>query len=130
MTDTNDSLNPDLPDLLQRDQERLPAVDVRPVGPVLTQELPAPRAYSRYVSLTNNPDLIEVIPADPRRKYITIITTAAIFVGHDKLSVVNGIAGRLPANRDLTLWTSEPIYMLAAGAGAVDVGYWIGSWAD
>lgn len=128
--DTNDSLNPELPELLQRDQDRYPAVDVRTIGAVRTQEMPATSSYSRYVQLTNNPDTMEIVPADPRRKYITIVVTAAIFIGHDKLSVVQGTAGRLPANRDVTLYTTAPIYMRSDGAGPVDVGYWVGSWAD
>lgn len=128
---SDDAVNPELPDLLQQDQEALPAVEVRHRGPIQAQNLPARDGYSRTVSVTNNPDSLETIPADPRRSYITFyITGSPCYIGHDKQAVLSGIAGILPVQRDLTLNTAAPIYILCTNAGPAAVSYWVGQWAD
>lgn len=129
--DTNDAVNPELSELLQRESDRLPAVDVRPVGPVQVQNLPAKYGYSRKVAVTNVVDSIEIIPEDPRRAYITFMVTGSpVLIGHDKQSVINGTAAELPTQRDLTLCTSAPIYIICTNAGPATVNYWVGQWAD
>lgn len=128
---SDDAVNPELDELLQRDQETLPAVDVRHRGPIQAQVLPARTGYSRTVNVTNVADTIEIIPEDPRRAYITFyVTGSPVFIGHDKQAVLSGIAGILPVQRDLTLYATAPIYILCTNAGPAAVSYWVGQWAD
>jgi hypothetical protein len=124
-------MNPELGELLQQDSAALPAVDVRHRGPIQAQILPARDGYSRTVSVTNVADSLEIIPADPRRAYVTFyLTGSPCYIGHDKQAVLSGIAGILPVQRDLTLYSTAPIYILCTNAGPAAVSYWVGQWAD
>lgn len=128
---SDDAVNPDLSELLQEDQETLPAVDVRHRGPVQAHVLPARDGYSRSVSVTNVADSLEIIPADPRRAYVTFLVTGTpVYLGHDKQAVLSGVAGILPIGTALTLRATAPVYILATTAGPAVVSYWVGQWAD
>lgn len=128
---TDDAVNPDLAELRQDDQEELPAVAVRQRGPIQAQVLPARGGYSRTVDVTNNAASLEIIPEDLRRAYITFyVTGSPVYIGHDKQAVLSGIAAILPTQRDLTLYTTAPIYILCTNAGPAAVSYWVGQWAD
>lgn len=128
---SDDAVNPELPDLLQEDASALPAVKVKHAGPVQAQAVPSKYGYSRTVNVTNVADSLEIIPEDPRRSYITFYATGSpVYIGHSKQDVLSGVAGILPTQRDLTLYTSAPIYILCTNVGPAAVSYWTGQWAD
>lgn len=135
--DTNDSINPDIEDLHQEDQESWPGepvVPVRQVGPALTHELPARVAHSRTVNVTeaSDPALLEIIASeDLRRKFFFVIVTGQpCHVGFEKQDVASGVAGILPVGVLLPLPTSASVYVRAAAVGTAVVSYWVGNWAD
>ena len=131
--DTNDSINPELPELEQEEDQALPAVDVRHVGPVKMHRLPARIAYSRNVNVVASSDpvtLENIASEDLRRSYIKVVCTGnPIFIGHTKQDVADGVAAILPINTLIELPTSAPVWVRGSGGAAV-VSYWIGNWAD
>lgn len=132
--DTNDSINPDVPELLQEEQDAVPHAMVKHVGPIEAHPLPARVAHSRTIRVTDssNPANLEIIASeDHRRQYVTVICTEqAIHIGHDKQMVADGTAGILPPEISLTLPTSAPIWVRSFDPAGAQVSYWIGQWAD
>lgn len=130
--DTNNSINPDLEELLQEDAGHQPVVPVRQMGPAPVQTLAARHAYSGSVNVTETTNPPECIASeDLRRRYITIVCTGVpVFVGHEKQDVINGRAAILPINTPLTLPTTAQVWVRSAAVGAAVVSYWVGNWAD
>jgi hypothetical protein len=132
--DTGDAVNPDMPGLLQEDEAAVPAVDVRPVGPIRTHVLPARVAHSRNISVTEdpNPAMLEIIASeDLRRQYLAVIVSGQpVIIGHDRHQVAEGVAGILPVGIMLYLHTAAPVFVRSATAGTAIVSYWTGQWAD
>lgn len=129
--DTNDSINPDVEDLLQEDGQGEPVVPVRHVGPVRVHQLPARMAHSGTINVSDVSDRAEDLAEDFRRSYITIICTGQpVFVGHEKRAVQTGVAGILPINVPLTLHTSAALYFRSTNVAGSVVSYWAGNWAD
>lgn len=117
--DTNDSINPEIDDLLQDDGAKDPAVDVRVIGSMRTHKLPARVAHTRNltISASTDPALLEhVANEDLRREYLFVsVTGQPVFIGHDKQMVADGTSGILPVGSVLALPTSEPAWARAAG---------------
>jgi hypothetical protein len=132
--DTNDSVNPDVEDLLQEDQGGSPHALVRHVGPINAHVLPARLAHSRSIRVTDSasPANLEIIASeDQRRQYVAIICTEqAIFVGHDKQMVADGLSGILPPGIPLYLPTTAEIWVRSFDPAGSQVSYWVGQWAD
>lgn len=132
--DQDDSMNPDVEDLLQEDQDHDPHALVRHVGPIQAHVLPARVAYSRSINVTDSADQtnLEIVGSDdPRRLYVAILCTGnPVFVGHDKTTVATGVAGILPINMVLYLPTTALIYVRSTNVAGSVVSYWVGQWAD
>lgn len=128
MTDETD---PEIETLQQEYPETpaaLPPVAVRMDGPTTTHELPARDADGRALATTTT-DVTEVASFDLRRKYLTIVGTEDLYVGHSKQLVSQGEAGQLPAGVPLSLPTSAPVFVRSITVAGY-VSYWAGSWAD
>jgi len=135
--DTNDSINPDLDELLQQEQDHNVRVPVQIDHAVRVHELPSLVAHSRNLNVAGaaagvNPDLVESIgPEDPRRKWMFILVeTNPVFIGFDKQNVADGVSGRLPVGVVLPLPAAAPIFVRSTAAGGSIVSYWAGAWAD
>lgn len=129
--DTNDSMNPDLDDLLQRQQDGELHAPVKVIGPVRTTRLPARLGFSRSLAINNAAGLCEGIAADPRRAYFIIYCTdQPIYLGHSKQSVLDGSAAILDTFFVLELATSDEIWIRGTNAAVSNVHYFLGQWAD
>jgi len=129
--DTNDSMNPGVPELLQEDQDHELSAPVRVLGSVRTHELPARIGFSRQVFVNSTTIPPESLPADPRRKYVVIYCrTHGIFLGHDKQMVIDGTAAFLDSFVTLRLDTSDQLWFRGDNAANTEVNYWVGQWAD
>jgi hypothetical protein len=121
-------------DVIQQDYDEGPnplagiTVPVRLDGPSTVHELPARTANSRFVN-TDPAAVIEVLPADLRRKYATLLCTQPVWIGHDKRLTDAGEVGQIPAGVPVTLPTSAPIYCKAVTVTGV-LSWWAGYWSE
>lgn len=135
--DTNDSLNPDVDDLLQEEQDGALHAPVKVLGSVRVHELPARVAHSRSLNVAGaagsvDPSLVEQIGnEDLRRKWLFVVAaTNPVFIGFDKQNVADGISGLLPVGVVLPLPAAAPIFVRSNNAAGSIVSYWAGNWAD
>ena len=121
-------------DVVQQEYQDTPnplaniTVPVRLDGPATVHELPARNANSRYVN-TDPANLIEVLPFDLRRKYVVLLCTQLVYIGHDKALTDRGEVGQLPIGVPITLPTSAPIFCKAVTTAGV-LSWWAGYWSE
>jgi hypothetical protein len=103
-------------------------VPVRLDSPATVHELPARSANSRYIN-TDPANVAEVVPADPLRKYLVLMCTQPVWIGHDKALTDRGEVGQIPAGVPITLPTAAPVYCKAVTVAGV-LSYWSGQWSE
>lgn len=114
-------MEPDIGEVLQREDDPEPTVKVTVEGPVRTQALPRKSAGIRGISLDSTAAK-RLLTADPSRAQATIMTGAvAITIGGSKQEVEGGQPGQMPANQVWTLGASDELWASAASSTTVTV---------
>lgn len=121
--------NPSVPDVQQREIP-LPAVLVKPDGPVTTHELPTRRAAAFTEVLTDTTYHKVLSGPDEKRKRVVISTDGDLFVSFTgatgsgmRLHGAAAIQGTVEITYIGAIW-------IAAVSGTVNVGFLVEYWAD
>ena len=86
-------------------------VQVRVMGPVYTQELPAGNSADGNFNATTT-DAQSAFDANPRRKSVMFwCETNGIYFGKDRGSVIGGRSAHLPPGGSVTITHKDAVYM-------------------